>query len=66
VSFASSEDIGRQAGETARSVLGGKAPAQIAYTTARKTSLIVNLKAAQKLGVEVPRPVIARATAVIQ
>jgi putative ABC transport system substrate-binding protein len=66
VSFASSEDIGRQAGETARAVLGGKAPGQIAYTTARKTSLTVNLKAAQKLGVEVPRPVIARATTVIQ
>ena len=66
LSFASSEDIGRQAGETARSVLGGKPPAQIAYTTARKTNLVVNLKAAQKLGVDVPRPVIARATTVIQ
>jgi len=66
LSFASSEDIGRQAGEAARAVLGGKAPGQIPYTTARKTNFIVNLKAAQKLGVEIPRQVVARATSVIQ
>ena len=66
LSFASSEDIGRQAGETAKAVLGGKNPGQIPYTTARKTNLVVNLKAAQKLGLEIPRPVVARATSVIQ
>ncbi len=66
LSFASSEDIGRQAGEAAKAVLAGKAPGQIPYTTARKTNLVVNLKAAQKLGVEIPRPVVARATSVIQ
>ena len=54
LSFGSSEDIGRQAGELARAVLSGKAPADLPYTTARKVSLIVNLKAAQKLGMEVP------------
>src|SRR5262249_29717357 len=47
LSFASSEDIGRQAGEIARSILGGKAAGEIPYTTARRTTLIVNLKAAQ-------------------
>jgi putative ABC transport system substrate-binding protein len=66
LSFASSEDIGRQAGEAARAVLGGKAAGQIPYTTARKTNFIVNLKAAQKLGVEIPRQVVTRATSVIQ
>jgi len=66
LSFASSEDIGRQAGEAAKAVLAGKAPGQIPYTTARKTNLVVNLKAAQKLGVEIPRTVVARATSVIQ
>jgi len=66
LSFASSEDIGRQAGEAAKAVLGGKPPGQIPYTTARKTNLVVNLKAAQKLGVEVPRTVVTRATSVIQ
>jgi putative ABC transport system substrate-binding protein len=66
LSFASSEDIGKQAGEIARAVLGGKAAAQIPYTTARSLSVTVNLKAAEKLGFEIPRPVIARATVVIQ
>ena len=66
VSFASSEDIGRQAGEIARAIFGGKAAAQIPYTTARTISVVVNLKAAQKLGVEIPRPMLARATLVIQ
>jgi putative ABC transport system substrate-binding protein len=66
LSFASSEDIGRQAGELARAILTGKAPADLPYTTARKVSLIVNLKAAQKLGMEIPTPILGRATSVIQ
>jgi putative ABC transport system substrate-binding protein len=66
LSFASSEDIGRQAGEIARAVLGGRAVAQIPYTTARNVSVSVNLKAADKLGVQIPRPVLTRATLVIQ
>jgi putative ABC transport system substrate-binding protein len=66
LSFASSEDIGRQAGEIARAVLGGRAVAQIPYTTARNVSVAVNLKAADKLGVQIPRPVLTRATLVIQ
>ena len=66
LSFASSEDIGRQAGELAQTVLGGKTAAEVPYTTARKVSLTVNLKAAQKLGVEIPKVVLGRATTVIQ
>jgi putative ABC transport system substrate-binding protein len=66
MSFGSSEDIGRQAGESARAVLGGKAAGQIPYTTARNVSVAVNLKAAEKLGVEIPKSVLARATVVIQ
>ena len=62
----SSEDIGRQAGELARAILSRKAPADLPYTTARKVSLIVNLKAAQKLGMEIPTPILGRATSVIQ
>ena len=39
LSFASGEDIGRQAGESAKAVLGGKAAGQIPYTRrARRTS----------------------------
>ena len=66
LSFASSEDIGRQAGEIARAVLGGKAAAQIPYTTARNVTVAVNLKAAEKLGLEIPKLVLSRATVVIQ
>jgi putative ABC transport system substrate-binding protein len=66
LSFASSEDIGRQAGELANSILAGKAPADIPYTTARRVRLTVNLKAAQKLGLEIPQSVLAAANNVIE
>ncbi|HSF32957.1 MAG TPA: ABC transporter substrate-binding protein [Candidatus Tectomicrobia bacterium] len=66
LSFASSEDIGRQAGELANSILEGKTAAEIPYTTARQVKLTVNLKAAQKLGIEVPKSIIAMADNLIQ
>jgi putative ABC transport system substrate-binding protein len=66
VSFASSEDIGRQAGELANTILGGKAPAEIPYTMARKTKLTVNLKVAQKLEMKIPKSILERADRVIQ
>jgi putative ABC transport system substrate-binding protein len=66
LSFASTQDIGRQAGELANEVLAGKSAGDLPYTTARQTALIVNLKAAQKLGLEVPKAVLGRATTVIQ
>lgn len=66
LSFASSEDIGRQAGELANKVLSGTAPAELPYTTARRLHLAVNLKAAQKIGMAIPRSILERADAVIQ
>jgi putative ABC transport system substrate-binding protein len=66
LSFASSEDIGRQAGELANSILAGRAPAEIPYTTARRVRLTVNLKAAQKLGMEIPKSILGAANNVIQ
>jgi putative ABC transport system substrate-binding protein len=66
LSFASSEDIGRQAGELANSILEGKTAAEIPFTTARQLKLIVNLKAAQKLGIEIPKSIIAMADNLIQ
>jgi putative ABC transport system substrate-binding protein len=66
LSFASSEDIGRQAGELALAVLGGKSPASVPMTNARKVSLTVNLKAARKLGLEIPESVLVAANDVIQ
>lgn len=66
LSFGSSDDIGRQAGELANRILGGKAPAELPYTTARRLHLTVNLKAAQKLGVDIPKSILAMANTVIQ
>jgi putative ABC transport system substrate-binding protein len=66
VSFASSEDIGKQAAELANSILAGRAPADVPYTTARQVNLTVNLKAAQKLGMVVPPGLIGIANNVIR
>jgi len=66
LSFASSEDIGRQAGELANSILAGKAPAEIPYTSARRVRLTVNLKAAQKLGMEIPKSILGAANNLIE
>jgi putative ABC transport system substrate-binding protein len=66
LSFASGEDIGRQAAELANSILAGKAAAEVPYTTARQVKLTVNLKAAQKLGMEIPKSILDKATTVIQ
>ena len=66
LSFASSEDIGRQAGDLANSILEGKTAAEIPYTTARQVKLIVNLKTAQRLGIEIPKSIIAMADNLIQ
>jgi putative ABC transport system substrate-binding protein len=65
LSFASSEDIGRQAGELANSIVQGKRVAEVPYTTARRVTLSTNLKAAQKLGIEIPKSILARADTVI-
>jgi ABC-type uncharacterized transport system substrate-binding protein len=66
MSFASGEDIGRQAGEIAQAILEGRMVADVPYTSARKWFLTVNLKAAQKLGLAIPPAILARATNVIQ
>jgi putative ABC transport system substrate-binding protein len=66
LSFASGEDIGRQAGDLANSILAGKAAAAVPYTTARQVKLTVNLKAAQKLGLAIPKSILDRANTIIQ
>ena len=66
LSFASGEDIGRQAGELAQAILTGRPVADVPYTSARKLFLTVNLKAAQKLGLAIPPAMLTRATNVIQ
>jgi putative ABC transport system substrate-binding protein len=66
VSFGSSRDIGRQAGELANVILEGGGDGPIPYTTARSIRVIVNLKAAEKLGVEIPESILAMADTVIR
>jgi putative ABC transport system substrate-binding protein len=66
LSFASGEDIGRQAGEIAQAILAGRPVTDVPYTHARKLYLTVNLKAAQKLGLEIPPAIRARATNIIE
>lgn len=66
LSFASSEDIGRQAGELANRILSGSTASELPYTTARQVDLTVNLKAAKKLGVSVPEDLLAIANEVIR
>ncbi len=66
LSFGSSEDIGRQAGEIASGILRGHSPEELPYTTARELKLTVNLKAAEKLGLDIPQSLVAEADTVIQ
>lgn len=66
LSFGSSEDIGRQAAELANSILEGQSPDRLPITMARQTKLTVNLKAAEKLGIEVPKSLVASASNIIQ
>lgn len=66
LSFASSEDIGKQAAELANGILAGKAPADVPQTSARQVALTVNLKAAQKLGMVVPPSLLTAATNIIR
>lgn len=56
LSLASAEDIGRQAGELANSILGGRPPTEAPYTTARRVQLTVNLKAAGPHAAALPQP----------
>lgn len=66
LSFASSEDIGRQAGELGNTISAGKAVTEISHTTARQVRVTVNLKAAQRLGMEIPKSFLEKADKVIQ
>ncbi|HEY6367918.1 MAG TPA: ABC transporter substrate-binding protein [Candidatus Binatia bacterium] len=66
LSFGSSEDIGRQAGELANNILEGQPPDRLPFTMARQVKLTVNLKAAEKLGIEIPKSLLGSANSIIQ
>lgn len=66
ISFRSGHDIGKQAGELAKAILGGRRVDEVPYTMADKTKLTLNLKTAEKIGLQVPPEVIQRADVVIR
>jgi len=66
LAFASSEDIGSQAGELANAILAGRPASDVPSTNARQLTLTVNLKAARKLGVEIPESILVAANELIK
>ncbi|MEH6452884.1 MAG: ABC transporter substrate binding protein, partial [Psychromonas sp.] len=60
------KDLGRQTGDIVIRILKGEKPGMIDVKMAEGTSLYVNTKMAERMGVVVPADVIARATKVIQ
>ncbi len=60
LSYKSSKDMGRQAGEMANRILRESKPSRIPPITPRQVKLNVNLKAARKLKVEIPNSLLAK------
>lgn len=58
--------LGRMTGDMAVQVINGAKPQDMAIQQQQGTQLVLNLKAAQNMGVTVPDTVIAKATKVIQ
>lgn len=64
--YLSNEDIGRQAGELAKQILEQEDSSILPFTRAREVGLAVNLKTAERIGIEVPEGVVTVASEVIQ
>jgi len=59
-------DAGRQAGLYAGRILKGEKPDNLPVQQTTKTELVLNLKTAKSLGLEVPLPIIGRADALLE
>jgi len=59
-------DLGRQTGEIVVRILKGEKPGDIDVKMAKGTNLFVNPKMAERMGIQVPEEVLARATKIIQ
>jgi putative ABC transport system substrate-binding protein len=60
------EDIFRRAGHYVARILKGEKPAEMAIEEPKQFKLIVNLRAAKRLGITVPQSVLVRADEIIQ
>lgn len=66
LSFASGEDIGRQAAELARRIVEGTPPSAVPFTMAREVDLTVNLKTAKRIDFPLPEFLLSHAIEVIR
>ncbi|MCK4224580.1 MAG: ABC transporter substrate-binding protein [candidate division Zixibacteria bacterium] len=60
------KDVGRQSGELALKVLAGEKPSQIPITTPRMIFLILNLRTAEQINLEIPPHIVSVAKEVYQ
>ncbi len=60
------KDVGRQSGELALKVLAGEKPSQIPITTPRMIYLILNLRTAEQINLEIPPHIVSVAKEVYQ
>jgi putative ABC transport system substrate-binding protein len=60
------KDVGRQSGELALKVLAGEDPKHIPITTPRMIYLILNLRTAEQINLEIPRHIVSVAKEVYQ
>lgn len=59
-------DLGKQTGDIVLRILNGEKPGEIDVKMAKGTNLFVNPKMAKRMGIEVPKTVLERATKVIK
>jgi putative ABC transport system substrate-binding protein len=60
------KEQGRKAAEILRKVLGGESPANIPIQDPEEVELIINLKEAREMGIEIPAEILDSATRVIE
>jgi len=59
-------DVGRQSGELAVKIIKGAKPYDMPVSTPRKTYVIVNLKIAKKLNMEIPESILGQAKEIVE
>ena len=59
-------EVGRQAGRLVLRILGGEDPAELAMQPARATHLVINVEAAELMGITLPAAVLDQASEIIE